>query len=704
MRKPIDFCLHCSQVIASLMAVLLLVWSFSINTSYLLSFNFLNLNSLDLSISVGADDLSRLMLSVVLFVGFVIYVFAKNYLDSDRHRCRFLMQFILLIASVCLLVLSKNLLTAFVAWQFIGLTLYLLLNHHHTDWQANRAAKKKFIINRVGDLCFLLAVVLSYHWYGTSDYSALFATQVSVWVPALIFVAVMTKSAQFPFHIWLPDTLEAPTPVSAVMHAGIINAGGFLLVRLAPMLLEHLVLMGFIAIIGLVTASVGLIFYHYQADIKKKLAYSTVSQMGYMVFQCGLGAFPAAIFHLISHGFYKASLFLNSGNALFDSHTSKKMTWKGTILAALFAFVSLAVLQKISLAFHHSVEPILLGFFFITLASSFQNIFKSRAGVISTVIQVLLVLAFLLAYVLLLKSTAIWVGFTLVKSGLSMGTQYLLVVLIVLIFYALQFTTWRPKSTILWQKGRVEAFYRAAFLEPIRHFGDFGNRLLKGQVFFGIILLLFLSLVALCLPVLHVGSVSIALIVGFLVFSALLANRSPALRLIFSWLGAFTLANTWLLIFLNPSKGHVLAWFYLINFAPIFLMLMSILMLKPSDRKHAYPSVGQNRLSWIAFYVSAALLCLIGIPGTASFVAELYLFIHLLQLPIFILILNAVAMFLLAIAVMHALQTTVFSAHSPFNQSVVLSYQFHVLAWFAIAFNVFNGCFPRALLHWLGGL
>ena len=258
--------------------------------------------------------LSIVILILVSFISLIIFGYARRYMTADPKRRLFLARLCWVSTSVTLLILSSNLLTAFIAWQCIGLTLYWLLNHYAHRPRAREAALKKFLINRIGDICFLSAVILSYQYWGSSDYSVIIHAQHSGWIAVLLMIAIMTKSALFPFHVWLPDTLETPTPVSALMHAGVINAGGFLLLRLAPLFYQHAPVMLALLLIGLISAIFGSFCMLTCSHVKQKLAYSTMGQMGFMVFQFGLGVFSAPLLHMMTHGLLKAGLFLNNGN------------------------------------------------------------------------------------------------------------------------------------------------------------------------------------------------------------------------------------------------------------------------------------------------------------------------------------------------------------------------------------------------------
>ncbi|MCA9443558.1 MAG: hypothetical protein KC964_22345, partial [Candidatus Omnitrophica bacterium] len=214
------------------------------------------------------------------------------------------------------------------SWMLTSLGLHQLLIHYPERPWAVWAARKKFLISRLGDILLLTALSLTFYCFGSFEYGEIFgkadafredsstnAYLVSL-IATLYVLGAMTKSAQFPFHSWLPDTMETPTPVSALMHAGIINAGGFLIIRLSPLVSVSDLALDFLTIVGAFTALLGAVVMITQSSIKRALAYSTVAQMGFMMFQCGLGAFSAALLHIVAHSLYKAHAFLSSGSVL----------------------------------------------------------------------------------------------------------------------------------------------------------------------------------------------------------------------------------------------------------------------------------------------------------------------------------------------------------------------------------------------------
>ncbi|MBI3802628.1 MAG: hypothetical protein HY282_02570 [Nitrospirae bacterium] len=278
------------------------------------------------------DRLAAVMLTLVSAIGFLISLFSVSYMQQERGRTRFHTLLALLIFILLSMVASKNLMMLFIFWQLISWMLYLL-SHHYSHPQTLQGATKTYTTLRIGDVAFLAGVVLAYRVYGTLDFPQLFINaaaqtpeRFSLWpgwsigaptlITLLIFVGAMSKSVQFPMHIWLPGNLYAPTPVTALLHAGIINAGGFLLNRLAPLYGQSPATLHFALAIGLLTTLLGATMMLTQNDIKKTLAHSTIGQMGYMIMECGLGGFALAIFHLIAHGLFKATVFLDSGHVI----------------------------------------------------------------------------------------------------------------------------------------------------------------------------------------------------------------------------------------------------------------------------------------------------------------------------------------------------------------------------------------------------
>jgi NAD(P)H-quinone oxidoreductase subunit 5 len=286
-------------------------------------------------VGVYFDVLSAIIFLLVAFLGTIVTRYALNYLKGDEEQGYFLKWLCITIGAVLMLIVSGNLAMFFAAWVATSLSLNNLLTFYSQRPGALIAARKKFVISRLGDLCLLGAVVLSFRVFGSWEFSELFAVAARwqadgtasgqpelTWLCLLLVSGAMLKSAQFPFHSWLPDTMETPTPVSALMHAGIINAGGFLVVRLSPIVSLSPLSLHVLAVIGAITALFASLVMMTQASVKRMLAFSTIAQMGFMMLQCGLGAFSVAVLHIVAHSLYKAHAFLSSGSVVSISRSS----------------------------------------------------------------------------------------------------------------------------------------------------------------------------------------------------------------------------------------------------------------------------------------------------------------------------------------------------------------------------------------------
>ena len=282
-------------------------------------------------LSLMLDHLAVVMAVLVSGISLIVHLYAVHYMADEPGFARFFALLDLMTADILLLVCASDLLTLIVAWFLVGVLLYFLLGHDTTRVASGRYAFWTFITYRAGDLPLLGAALLLGHAYGTTQLPELFAriaanpgVEVGGWPVAktaamLVALAAFARSAQFPLHSWLPYTMEGPTPVSALMHAGIVNAGGFLLNRFAPLFMHASDVLHVVFAVGLLTALIGSALMLTQNDIKKSLGYSTMGQMGFMVMECGLGAFSLAVYHLIAHGLFKATLFLGSGGVISDA-------------------------------------------------------------------------------------------------------------------------------------------------------------------------------------------------------------------------------------------------------------------------------------------------------------------------------------------------------------------------------------------------
>ena len=312
------------------------------------------------------DRLSALMMVVVTFVSLMVHVYTVGYMADDPGYRRFFAYIALFTFSMLMLVMANNFLQLFFGWEAVGLVSYLLIGFWYTRPSAIYASLKAFLVNRVGDFGFLLAVALVLAYFGTLDYAAVFSRAPSMagatievfpGAPWLLlsaiciglFIGAMGKSAQFPLHVWLPDSMEGPTPISALIHAAtMVTAGIFMVARMSPLFELSQTALSLVLVIGGITALFMALIAVVQYDIKRVVAYSTLSQLGYMTVALGASAYSAAIFHLMTHAFFKALLFLGAGSAIIALHHEQDMRrmgglWKlmpwtyGTVLIGAIA-------------------------------------------------------------------------------------------------------------------------------------------------------------------------------------------------------------------------------------------------------------------------------------------------------------------------------------------------------------------------------
>src|SRR6202795_3968604 len=301
------------------------------------------------NINFVVDELTACLLIVVTTIGLLVHVYSIGYMSHDPGYWRFFAYLNLFMFSMLLLVLADSFLVVFVAWELVGLSSYLLIGFWKHKPSAALAAKKAFIVNRVGDVGFALGIMAIFVDTGTLNIRqaigaltgegarlalnprGLTDLPIPIWVVALlVFAGAMGKSAQFPLHVWLPDAMEGPTPVSALIHAAtMVNAGVYLIARTNPIFASAPDTMVVVAAIGIFTAILAASIAMTQTDIKRVLAYSTLSQLGYMFAALGVGAWTAAIFHLMTHGFFKGLLFLGSGSVIHAVHEEQDMRQMG---------------------------------------------------------------------------------------------------------------------------------------------------------------------------------------------------------------------------------------------------------------------------------------------------------------------------------------------------------------------------------------
>ena len=309
-------------------------------------------DGLPLEIGFLIDELSAMMMVVVTFVSFMVHVYTIGYMHDDPGYQRFFSYISLFTFAMLMLVMSNNFLQLFFGWEAVGLVSYLLIGFWFKRESAIYASLKAFLVNRVGDFGFLLGIAAIVYVFGSLDYSAAFSTAPLAqdmtfplfgdemsWITAiclLLFVGAMGKSAQVPLHVWLPDSMEGPTPISALIHAAtMVTAGIFMVARMSPLFELSETALSVVMIIGALTAFLMALVGMVQNDIKRVVAYSTLSQLGYMTVALGASAYAAGIFHLGTHAFFKALLFLAAGSVIIALHHEQDMRNMGGLRKAM---------------------------------------------------------------------------------------------------------------------------------------------------------------------------------------------------------------------------------------------------------------------------------------------------------------------------------------------------------------------------------
>lgn len=332
----------CSTVFISFLCFLTLLIIHSntgMNPQQFTLFRFVPLQGIHADFSLHLDSLSLLMTLIITGVGFLIHVYSVGYMDHEEDYARYFGFLNFFVFSMLLLVLAGHLLVLFVGWEGVGLASYFLIGFWYTKPAAAQAATKAFVVNRIGDLGFLLALILTFYIFGTGDIAEISnraGQQFAVGAPIitlvtlLYFIGATGKSAQLPLYSWLPDAMEGPTPVSALIHAAtMVTAGIYLIVRLHALFMLAPMTLQVVGIIGGVTSLFAALCALGQTDLKRVLAFSTVSQLGLMFLACGAGAFYSAMFHLTTHAFVKALLFLSAGNVVHMMHGTTEMAKMG---------------------------------------------------------------------------------------------------------------------------------------------------------------------------------------------------------------------------------------------------------------------------------------------------------------------------------------------------------------------------------------
>jgi len=341
-----------TSLFVSISAIFSIIIFFTILTSQSLIhheiFTWINSGKMIVNWSIKIDSLTSIMLVVVCLVSSLVHIYSIGYMVHDPHKTRFMSLLSLFTFAMITLVTSDNFLQLYFGWEGVGLCSYLLIGFWYKRPSANAAAIKAFVVNRVGDFGFALGIFLIFLYFGSVNFSDVFQQipnfaneqinflgidfNLITLICLLLFLGSMGKSAQIFLHTWLPDAMEGPTPVSALIHAAtMVTAGVFLVVRCSPIFEYSQVALNFVAIVGMLTAFITATIALVQNDIKRIIAYSTCSQLGYMFFAAGIGAYHVAIFHLFTHAFFKALLFLGSGSVIHSFRNEQDIRLMGGV-------------------------------------------------------------------------------------------------------------------------------------------------------------------------------------------------------------------------------------------------------------------------------------------------------------------------------------------------------------------------------------
>ena len=369
-------------------ALITLVINFAQEPFQIIVFEAENFKLLNLSLVFDTFSTSVFLMISLLFA--VISQYAFHYLDRQKKQSYFYTHLVPLYLSISLMILSSNLMFVLLSWTLMSFFLSKLLLYNDERLQAQLAVKKKFLISRIGDVCLLAAIGIFASTLGTLEFKQLgtnlLASNASEstaigWGVFFLCLAAQVKSVQFPFAFWLPETMETPAPVSAMMHAGIVNAGGLLLIRSSQFLEVFPFALVYVAIVGAITAVFGSLAMLTQNDIKKKLAYSTISQMGMMMFACGIGAFSIALIHILAHSLYKSHAFLSTGHVVSESELERFHTkpWNRSELFAVSCFlVALLLLSKFVIPAQFFSLVLYSSILFLGLIEIFKSSYGSK--------------------------------------------------------------------------------------------------------------------------------------------------------------------------------------------------------------------------------------------------------------------------------------------------------------------------------------
>ena len=519
-------------------------------------FDFIKAGGLNIPFSFQVDQLSVLFLLIITGIGSLIHIYSTAYMheESTPHFARYFAYLNLFVFSMLLLVLGSNFVVMFIGWEGVGLCSYLLIGYWFGNENYNQAAKKAFVMNRIGDLGFLLAIFWMLSQFGSISYAEVFAkaptasVAVLTGITILLFVGAMGKSAQIPLYTWLPDAMAGPTPVSALIHAAtMVTAGIYMIARSNVMFSLAPISQNLVAIIGISTALLAATIALKQNDIKKVLAYSTVSQLGLMFLALGVGAYTAGVFHVMTHAFFKALLFLGAGSVIHAMHHEQDIMNMGglrkklpiTHITFLIGCIAIAGLPPFAgffskdeiLAAAHDKHPVyyVLGvttslmtafymfrLYFLTFSGKFRGTEEQAHHLHESPFSMTLPLILLA----ILSIAGGWIGIpavlaadmhwlsgflspvvpTLVPHHVSHEMELLLMGAVVLLVILMIFIAFRKFtkdeivdeepvgiSKILANKWYVDELYQAIIIRPIEGIASFFNKVLEAKVIDGVV-------------------------------------------------------------------------------------------------------------------------------------------------------------------------------------------------------------------------
>ncbi|MEY3946719.1 MAG: NADH-quinone oxidoreductase subunit [Bacteroidota bacterium] len=525
-------------------------------TQVIYYFDFIKAGGLNLPFSFQVDQLSVLFLLIITGIGSLIHIYSTAYMheESTPHFARYFAYLNLFVFSMLLLILGSNFVIMFIGWEGVGLCSYLLIGYWFGNENYNQAAKKAFVMNRIGDLGFLLAIFWMLSQFGSISYAAVFtkastaSVAVLTGITLLLFVGAMGKSAQIPLYTWLPDAMAGPTPVSALIHAAtMVTAGIYMIARSNVLYSLAPISQNLVAIIGISTALLAATIALKQNDIKKVLAYSTVSQLGLMFLALGVGAYTAGVFHVMTHAFFKALLFLGAGSVIHAMHHEQDIMKMGglrkklpiTHITFLIGCIAIAGLPPFAgffskdeiLAAAHDKHPVyyVLGvttslmtafymfrLYFLAFSGKFRGTAEQEHHLHESPFSMTLPLMLLA----LLSIVGGWIGIpavfaadmhwlsgflspvvpTLVPHHVSHEMELMLmgaVVLLVIIMIIIAFRKFGKDeivneapvglSKILANKWYVDELYQAVIIRPIEGIAAFFNKVLEARVIDGMV-------------------------------------------------------------------------------------------------------------------------------------------------------------------------------------------------------------------------